>query len=92
MSSQSLRRLVLTHGSGSILRASMLALAIAPGGFLEKATTNDVRPRQSAAQVSALPERGPFTFPAPYLTQGSRLTNAADCGGTDCVLPVGYSY
>jgi len=82
----------LTHGSGSILRASMLALAIAPGGFLEKATTNDVRPRQSAAQVSALPERGPFTFPAPYLTQGSRLTNAADCGGTDCVLPVGYSY
>jgi hypothetical protein len=70
----------------------MLALAVAPGGFLEKATTAVVRPRLSAAQVSALPQRGPFTFPAPYLTEGSRITNATDCGGTDCVLPVGYSY
>ena len=70
----------------------MLALAVAPGGFLEKATTNEVRPRPTSAQVSALPARGTFTFPAPYLTQGSRLTNASDCGGTDCVLPVGYSY
>src|SRR5262245_37249390 len=42
--------------------------------------------------MSALPQRGTFTFPAPYLTQGSRLTNATDCGGQDCVLPVGYSY
>ena len=70
----------------------MLALAVAPGGFLEKATTNEVRPRPTSAQVSALPARGTFTVPAPYLTQGSRLTNASDCGGTDCVLPVGYSY
>ena len=76
----------------SVLRYSFFALALAPGGFLEKATTNQVRPRPTAAQVAALPARGTFTFPAPYLTQGARLTNAADCGGGDCVLPVGYSY
>ena len=40
-----------------------------------------------------MPARGVFTFPAPYLTQGIRLTNASDCvGGGDCVNPVGYSY
>ena len=76
----------------SFLGSSILALAVAPGGFLEQATTNQVRPRLTAQQVNALPARGPFTFPAPYLTQGSRLTNSADCGGGDCVLPVGYSY
>ena len=76
----------------SVLRISLFALAVAPGGFLEKATTNQVRPRPTAAQVAALPARGTFTFPAPYLTQGARLTNEADCGGGDCVLPVGYSY
>ena len=35
---------------------------------------------------------GPFTFPAPYGTAGVRLTGAADCGGQDCLWPVGYSY
>ena len=75
-----------------LVRASFFALALAPGGFLEKATTNEVRPRLTAQQASALPARGAFTFPAPYSTQGSRLTNDADCGGADCVLPVGYSY
>jgi hypothetical protein len=34
------------------------------------------------------PSAGPFTFPAPYGTQGVRLTSPAD--GT--ILPVGYSY
>jgi hypothetical protein len=70
----------------------MLALAVAPGGFLETSNTAQVRPRLSSLQVGALPARGTFTFPAPYLTQGARLTNASDCGGGDCVLPVGYSY
>jgi hypothetical protein len=44
-------------------------------------------------QVNAfLPQRGPFTFPAPYNTRGIRITNATDCGGQDCVFPIGYSY
>jgi len=42
--------------------------------------------------VPTLPQRGPFTFPAPYNTVGARLTNAGDCGGNDCVDYVGYSY
>ena len=42
--------------------------------------------------MPTLPQRGPFTFPAPYNTVGARLTNAADCGGNDCVNYVGYSY
>jgi hypothetical protein len=39
-----------------------------------------------------LPARGQFTFPSPYNTTGFRLTNSGDCGGSDCVMPVGYSY
>src|SRR5881296_3503117 len=67
--------------------------AIAPGGFLESATTGQVRPRLSAAVLQALlPARGPFTFPSPYNTSGVRITNATDCGGADCVDAVGYSY
>src|SRR6266571_3691334 len=31
------------------------------------------------------------TFPAPYNTEGIRLTNASDCGGGDCVRPIGRS-
>jgi hypothetical protein len=42
--------------------------------------------------MPSLPSRGKFTFPAPYNTVGVRLTNAADCGGQDCVNYVGYSY
>jgi len=42
--------------------------------------------------MPALPRRGKFVFPAPYNTIGVRLTNAADCGGGDCVDYVGYSY
>jgi hypothetical protein len=40
----------------------------------------------------SLPTRGRFTFPAPYSTEGARITTAADCGGNDCVDSVGYSY
>jgi len=70
------------------------ALADAPGGFIEKATDTAVRPVWTASQVAAfLPERGKFTFPAPYNTQGIRLTNTSDCrGGADCVNDIGYSY
>ena len=65
----------------------------APGGFVESATGVGLRPTLSAAEIATfLPSRGTFTFPSPYRTTGVRLTNAGDCGGADCVLPVGYSY
>ena len=64
-----------------------------PGGFIEKAYGTDVRAKLTPSQIqSMLPSRGVFTFPAPYGTQGIRLTNSTDCGGGDCVYPVGYSY
>ena len=65
----------------------------APGGFVESATGVGLRPTLSAAEISTfLPSRGAFTFPSPYGTTGIRISNASDCGGADCVLPVGYSY
>ena len=77
--------------SGSITKAQS---SLAPGGFLESASSTTVRPQLSASQVAQfLPGRGRFTFPAPYNTEGVRLTNASDCaGGTDCVNSVGYSF
>jgi hypothetical protein len=77
--------------------AALLPAAFAqippPGGFLETAPTSAVRPTLTRAQILAfLPARGVFTFPAPYLTEGVRLTNASDCGGNDCVDYIGYSY
>jgi len=69
------------------------AVAQVPGGFVELATSVNVRPLLTATQIQAfLPSRGLFTFPAPYLTQGVRLTNSTDCGGSDCLNYVGYSY
>ena len=67
--------------------------ATAPGGFMESDETTVVRAPLTAAQIGAfMPSRGAFTFPAPYKTQGWRLTNASDCGGNDCVDYIGYSY
>ncbi|HSS47651.1 MAG TPA: hypothetical protein VLX28_01770, partial [Thermoanaerobaculia bacterium] len=83
----------------SLVRLILLALlalpafAQAPGGFVEKSDSTAIRARLTPAQIQALlPARGPFTFPAPYNTRGIRLTNDTDCGGTDCVNYVGYSY
>ncbi len=76
------------HGTGRAQSTTAF-----PGGFLEKTTSGEVRPRPSASQIAGfVPSRGAFTFPAPWLTEGARITNGSDCGGTDCVLPVGYSY
>jgi hypothetical protein len=61
---------------------------LVPGGFLELATSTDVR----SAIMPELPSRGVFTFPLPYGTVGSRITNETDCGGQDCINYVGYSY
>jgi hypothetical protein len=67
--------------------------AQAPGGFTESATGNAMRPRLSAGEIQAfVPSRGRFTFPSPYGTTGIRVTNGSDCGGSDCVNYVGYSY
>ena len=87
----------------NIPSASLTALSISfftsavayaqSGGLVESATGNGLRPRESAGQIQTyVPERGQFTFPAPYGTTGVRLTNGSDCGGADCVQPVGYSY
>jgi hypothetical protein len=63
------------------------------GGFLEPVGSAQSRQLLSQSQINnMLPNRGKFTFPAPYGTEGFRLTNASDCGGSDCVHYVGYSY
>jgi hypothetical protein len=64
-----------------------------PGGFIESSASTPNRTPPDFDDLQALlPDRGKFTFPAPYDTTGIRLTNAGDCGGTDCVDYVGYSY
>ena len=69
------------------------AASAAAQGFQESATSAGLRPTISAGQSQTfLPQRGAFTFPAPYNTTGFRLTNGDDCGGQDCVSYVGYSY
>ena len=66
------------------------------GGFLEKSGSQTYRGRFTRDQIQAfLPANGatgPFKFPPPYGTTAVRLTNANDCGGTDCLAYVGYSY
>ncbi len=68
------------------------AASTAPGGFLENDETATARTLMTQAQTSAfLPDRGAFSFPAPYNTRGVRITTATDCGGQDCVDMI-YSY
>jgi hypothetical protein len=68
-------------------------LPIVPGGFVEKTNSTAVRPLLTSTQIqSLLPVRGAFVFPPPYNTQAVRITNGTDCGGSDCVESVGYSY
>ena len=82
------------------LATATLTLLLAPaparaqtGGFLESASSTAYREPLSAGTLQEiLPARGRFTFPSPYSTIATRLTNAADCGGSDCVNYVGYSY
>ena len=82
---------------GTVALLSLLAARSAlantfPGGFLENDETSTIRQPLTATQIAAfMPTRGLFTFPAPYNTQGIRVTNASDCGGQDCV-DMTYSY
>ncbi|HSN18380.1 MAG TPA: Ig-like domain-containing protein [Gammaproteobacteria bacterium] len=72
--------------------SSRAATTPAPGGFMESDTVTVTRPLLDATTISGfLPQRGFFTFPAPYNTQGIRITNSGDCGGQDCV-DMTYSY
>jgi hypothetical protein len=85
---------------GATVHDAVLGFTAAPSpgsGFIESAGSPALRPRFTPAQIDAfLPPggaKGAFTFPAPYNTQGVRLTNASDCGGGgDCLWYVGYSY
>jgi hypothetical protein len=90
-----------TLGSmGASIRNARLVVSPPPppgGGLLEKAGSPALRARFTAEQIGQfLPvggATGAFTFPAPYNTNGVRLTNASVCeAGTDCLWYVGYSY
>ena len=70
-----------------------VVLAQAPGGFVESDDTSAIRTPWTTSQMQGfLPLRGTFAFPAPYNTEGIRLTNATDCGGKDCVVPIASSH
>jgi hypothetical protein len=74
------------------LLAPTLSAADAPGGFMESDETTVTRNLLTPSQIATfMPSRGLFTFPAPYNTQGIRITNSTDCGGQDCVDMI-YSY
>lgn len=82
---------------GNTLRGAVFGSSVAAGAFVEKAGSQTFRARFTPAQIASfLPADGAtgrFTFPAPYNTDGVRLTGAADCAaGQDCLWPVGYSY
>src|SRR5512132_3525967 len=88
------RRLVLALIAGLVITLANTspAIAQAPGGFVEKADSTAIRPRWTASDIQAfLPARGKFSFPAPYDTEGIRLTNATDCRGTDCLTALGMN-
>jgi Bacterial Ig domain len=90
------RRSILTSLSlaAAITLNAGIALADFPGGFIRKSYDAPNRPRLSQSQVqNFVPNgRGKFTFPAPYNTEGVRITVSSDCGGGDCVDYVGYDY
>jgi len=90
------RRGHLLAACAFVLAASLFSIqaraATFPGGFMESDTVTVTRTALNTAQLGGfLPQRGLFTFPAPYNTQGLRITNATDCGGQDCVDMI-YSY
>ena len=64
-----------------------------PGGFMEADETSTVRQPLTAAQIASFmpASRGGFTFPAPWNTQGIRVTQPSDCSGQDCV-DMTYNY
>jgi hypothetical protein len=85
-------RLTRIVGTALAIMASSVN-AQTQGGFIEDSTTAVARSALTQSQINSfMPDRGSFTFPSPYDTQGVRLTNASDCNGGDCVNYAGYSY
>jgi hypothetical protein len=84
---------LVSCGGGGDSGGSSIAGVSAPGGFVEEAGSA-IRPRWSTNELqSFLPtDRGKFQFPAPYQTEAMRVTTSGDCGGSDCIQPVAYSY
>lgn len=67
----------------------------AAGGFWQNDSDPTSYPPLTASQIAAfLPgSRSSFTFPAPYNTQGFRVTLPSDCPNSgNCVEYIGYSY
>ncbi len=66
----------------------------APGGFVEMMTSAVARQQPSASQIAGFvpASRGRFSFPAPYSTEGYRITIPSDCAGVDCIQQEGYSF
>jgi hypothetical protein len=76
----SIRRRAIAVAVVFLLPGSIAAQPPATGGFVEPTTSTSVRPLLTASEIqSLLPARGAFVFPAPYLTQAIRITNATDC-------------
>ena len=61
-------------------------------GFTESATGNALRPGCRLVRSDLRAVARTLHVPSPYGTTGIRLTNGSDCGGSDCVNYVGYSY
>ncbi len=89
---KSIHRFSLLSTAVFLLSSPLLAVEIS-GGIVENAASASARAVMNSTQLAGfLPDRGRFTFPAPYNTTGIRLTNASDCGGADCIRDVAYSY
>jgi hypothetical protein len=88
------RRVILSCGLAAVFAfVGSLDARAQTGGFLDSATSSSTRPPMTAAQIAGfVPQRGRFNFPSPYNTEAVRITNASDCGGQNCLHPVGYSY
>ena len=85
---------------GATVHNAVLVVSPPPppgGGFTEISGSPARRERFTPSQIAAfLPPdggKGTFTFPAPYNTEGVRLTDSTDCAdGQDCLWYAGYSY
>ena len=82
------RTLRVFLGLGLAVLLHIFSITVFAQGLVESATGNGLRSPVSGRNV---PSARGGSFPAPYNTQAVRITTAADCGGGDCVNPVGYS-
>lgn len=79
----------------ALASASCAQASPATGGFWQHDSDSTSYPPLTASQIASfLPNtRSAFTFPAPYNTQGFRITLPSDCpNSSNCVEYIGYSY